>query len=150
MALKNPRYEQVAQLFACGEGPDAIAECLGYRNRNQIFLIVRKPEVQARIAKLFDEHRTRNGITVDTLLSELDDAFRTAKRGGQPNAMVQATLGKARLLGMLTERFQIAADVQVKHVPDLSNLTSDELRMLAALGERLGSPASTAGQPHRN
>ena len=40
-------------------------------------------------------------ITIDDLMTELDDARLTAKANGQASAMVAATMSKAKLLGML-------------------------------------------------
>lgn len=41
-----------------------------------------------------------NKISIDTLISELDDARVTAKANGQASAMVTATMSKAKLLGL--------------------------------------------------
>jgi len=41
----------------------------------------------------------RNAITVDDLLSELEDARQLAKMEGQASAMVSATMAKAKMLG---------------------------------------------------
>ena len=40
-------------------------------------------------------------ITIDDLMTELDDARLTAKENGQASAMVAATMSKAKLLGLL-------------------------------------------------
>ena len=40
-------------------------------------------------------------MTIDDLMTELDDARLTAKANGQASAMVSATMSKAKLLGML-------------------------------------------------
>ena len=39
-------------------------------------------------------------ITIDDLMTELDDARLTAKANGQASAMVTATMSKAKLLGL--------------------------------------------------
>jgi len=41
----------------------------------------------------------RNSITLDDLLSELEDARQLAKGEGQASAMVSATMSKAKMLG---------------------------------------------------
>lgn len=41
----------------------------------------------------------RNAITIDDLLSELEDARQLARLEGQASAMVSATMGKAKMLG---------------------------------------------------
>lgn len=40
-------------------------------------------------------------MSIDDLMTELDDARLTAKANGQASAMVAATLSKAKLLGLL-------------------------------------------------
>ena len=39
-------------------------------------------------------------ITIDDLVNELDKALQLAIELGKPTAMIQATLGKAKLLGL--------------------------------------------------
>ena len=40
-------------------------------------------------------------MSIDDLMTELDDARMTAKANGQASAMVAATMSKAKLLGLL-------------------------------------------------
>tara|TARA_R100000935_G_scaffold14074_2_gene28363 strand:+ start:117 stop:341 length:225 start_codon:yes stop_codon:yes gene_type:complete len=40
-------------------------------------------------------------MSIDDLMTELDDARLTAKANGQASAMVTATMSKAKLLGLL-------------------------------------------------
>ena len=40
-------------------------------------------------------------MSIDDLMTELDDARLTAKANGQASAMVSATMSKAKLLGLL-------------------------------------------------
>lgn len=40
-------------------------------------------------------------MSIDDLMTELDDARLTAKANGQASAMVSATMSKAKLMGML-------------------------------------------------
>ena len=40
-------------------------------------------------------------MSIDELITELDDARLTAKANGQASAMVTATMSKAKLLGLL-------------------------------------------------
>jgi phage terminase small subunit len=66
------------------------------------WIVLQKPQVQARIAELREAVMDRHQITVDTLLAELEEA-RTAALGAetpQTSAAVSATMGKAKLLGL--------------------------------------------------
>ena len=53
----------------------------------------------ARLADLKAEHVERSAITVDTIISELNEARELAKRINNPSAMVCASMAKAKLLG---------------------------------------------------
>ncbi|MEG9498728.1 terminase small subunit [Mannheimia indoligenes] len=57
-------------------------------------------KITARIEELKAEHAERHKLTVDDLLAELEEARTIAKAKENPNAMTQATMGKAKLLGL--------------------------------------------------
>lgn len=67
-------------------------------------------------------------VTVGTLTSELDEARAVAKAVQQPNAMVAATMGKAKLLGLITDK------QEVKH----GNIDSASPEQLKAMVEDMG------------
>ena len=46
------------------------------------------------------EATARNNITIDNVIAELEEARQTAKQSGNASAMVSATLGKAKVLGL--------------------------------------------------
>lgn len=56
--------------------------------------------VQARIEELRTKVMERHEITVDTLLAELEEARLLGKETGKASAMVTASMGKAKLLGL--------------------------------------------------
>ena len=51
----------------------------------------------------------RHSITVDSLTDELENARKTAQEAGQASAMVAATMVKAKLHGLLTDKAQISS-----------------------------------------
>lgn len=57
-------------------------------------------KITARIAELQEQHTERHKITVDDLLAELEEARELAKTKENAGAMITATLGKAKLLGL--------------------------------------------------
>lgn len=57
-------------------------------------------KITARIEELKAEHAERHKLTVDDLLRELEEARKLAKTKENPNAMTQATMGKAKILGL--------------------------------------------------
>lgn len=64
------------------------------------WIVLQKPQVQARIAELREAVMDRHQITVDTLLAELEEAREVALKSAQASAAVSATMGKAKLLGL--------------------------------------------------
>lgn len=67
--------------------------------RQQAVELLANAEVQQAIKAAELSAQQRNAITVDDLLSELEDARQLAKLEGQASAMVSATMAKAKMLG---------------------------------------------------
>lgn len=67
--------------------------------RQQAVELLASGEVQQAIKVAETAAQQRNAITVDDLLSELEDARQLAKMEGQASAMVSATMAKAKMLG---------------------------------------------------
>ena len=66
--------------------------------------LLRRPKVKARIWELQTQIARRSAVTLDTLLDDLEAARERAHELGQPSAAIAATMGKARLLGLLVDR----------------------------------------------
>lgn len=68
----------------------------------EAWIVLQKPQVQARIAELREVVMERHKITIDTLLAELEEARQKAMNADTPqaSAAVAATMGKAKLLGL--------------------------------------------------
>ncbi|MGP5106706.1 terminase small subunit [Pseudomonas helleri] len=62
--------------------------------------LFQRPQVQERLAELREGVMDRHQITVDTLLAELEEARLLGKETGKASAMVTASMGKAKLLGL--------------------------------------------------
>lgn len=64
--------------------------------------LLKRPQIEERIAELRAAVMQRNEITVDTLLAELEEARAAALAAETPqtSAAVSATMGKAKLLGL--------------------------------------------------
>ena len=67
------------------------------------------PKITLRILELQELAQERHSITVDSLSKELEQARVTAQEAGQASAMVAATMGKAKLHGLLTYRQEITS-----------------------------------------
>lgn len=62
--------------------------------------LLNNPKIALRVDELQTAHRERHKITVDELIEELEQARAIAKEKGNATAMVSATMGKAKLLGL--------------------------------------------------
>ena len=90
------------------------------------------PKITLRILELQELAQERHSITIDSLTDELENARLTAHEAGQASAMVTATMGKAKLHGLLTDKAEIISpDESLKPttivligepVPDFSEL----------------------------
>jgi phage terminase small subunit len=88
-------------------------------NRNA-FNLTQNSKILARLAELKAEHAKRHNLTVDDLLTELEEARQAALKASTPqaSAAVAGTMGKARLLGY--DKQIIAGDPDK---PILQNIT---------------------------
>lgn len=59
-----------------------------------------KDNIRITISELQAEHRERHNLTVDDLIDELEEARQAGKEFETASAMVSATMGKAKLLGL--------------------------------------------------
>ena len=64
--------------------------------------------VTGRIDELKKMALSRHNIEVDDIVEELEDARKIARELGQSSAMVSATMGKAKLLGLIVEKKDVA------------------------------------------
>lgn len=70
--------------------------------------MVRLPKVAARVAELRAEAAKRSEITVDDLVADLNLMFKLALAAKNPAAGVTAVMGKAKLLGLIIDRAEVA------------------------------------------
>jgi 23S rRNA maturation-related 3'-5' exoribonuclease YhaM len=71
------------------------------------------PKIAARIAELkaeiMEEIKPSLIVTVESILEELEEARQVAIQGDNPNAMVSASMGKAKLSGLDKQVIEIQA-----------------------------------------
>ena len=60
--------------------------------------------VAARVAEIQYGGAARAEVTIASVLGELEEARTFAKEKNNPSAMVSATMGKARILGLISDR----------------------------------------------
>ncbi len=113
MTNLTPKQERFAQLYIeLGNASEAYRQSYSASgmkpatvNRNAKALLDNN-----KIATRIDEHRAtareRHNVTVDSLTKEFDEARTLAFKTKQPAAAVSATLGKAKLHGLLKDRHE--------------------------------------------
>ncbi|KQU96451.1 hypothetical protein [Devosia sp. Root105] len=133
--LPNPRHESFAQHLAKSKTADEAYALAGFKpNRGNAATLKAKQSIQDRVAELQARGAKKVEVTLDTLAAELDEARDVAKGEKQSSAMVQATMGKAKLFGLIVEKHRHSGTVQVVTLSakDLDGLTDDELAALEA------------------
>ena len=78
-------------------------------------------KVAVRIDALRALHQKRHEITVDDLVKELEEARKLALETDKAAAAVQATMGKAKLLGLVVEKQETNIVQPPKIIVELSN-----------------------------
>ena len=79
------------------------------------------PKIALKIDALRAELRQRHEITVDDLVAELEEARKMAFETEKAAAAVQATMGKAKLLGLVVEKQETNVVQPPKIIVELSN-----------------------------
>jgi hypothetical protein len=138
--LPNTRHENLAQqLFADigrgkSHGDSYIAA--GYRVKKghtadsaASRLLLTKVDIMTRVQELQAAAAKKTGVTVETLLAELEQAREAAQTKEQYSASVQAVLGKARITGLLRDRIEVGGPGEFS-----SCQTVDEILDRFALG----------------
>ena len=76
-------------------------------------------KVMQRIDELKERALKRFDITVDDLIFELEEAREMGKLNSQPSAMVSASMGKAKLLGLITDKAEVKGNMNVTMMPSV-------------------------------
>ena len=137
--LANPRHEKFARLVWAASAKDyrrALAYlAAGYRAKLDLSdpsrsypadqaasRLAKNVKVKARIQEIAAMAAKRHEISEDSLLEELEQARLAALENQQASAAVAATMGKAKLCGMLVERKETGKS------GDFDNMSIEELR----------------------
>ena len=67
-------------------------------------LLFGDPNVSRRVLELQASHAERHNVTVDTITAELDENRELAIEEKQPAAATAATMGKAKIHGLVTDK----------------------------------------------
>ena len=102
--------------------------------------LLKKDNITVTIDKLKNKHAKRHELTIDDLVAELEEARTAALSAENPqsSAAVSATMGKAKLLGLLVDKQEHTGANGTALIPSAKQMTTDELKAeLEALGVKL-------------
>lgn len=69
----------------------------------EAFDLMKAPKIAARVEQLKQRALKRYDLTIDDIITELEEAREIAKKTKTSAAMVSASMGKAKLLGLVTD-----------------------------------------------
>lgn len=150
-ALPNARHERFAQEIVKGASGREAYKTAGYKPKNDNVAdanasrLLSDAKVRARIAELQERAAVRAELTVLDILDELNQARLLAMQLEQPAAMVSASMGRAKVAGLIVDKSEHGKP------GDFSRMSDDELERIARRGfSSAGITASANGtsKPH--
>jgi hypothetical protein len=82
------------------------------------------PNIAPTIRELQAAHRQRHDVTIDSLVDELEEARSFAMVVGHIGAAVAATMGKAKLYGLITDHHNVTGEI--KSIREMSDEDLDD------------------------
>lgn len=89
-------------------------------------------KIAARVDALRAEHVERHKFTVDNMIAQLDQDREYARQEGSPAAAVSASMGKAKILGFMTDKIHHSGGPLQVQVVRFSDMSDEELARIAA------------------
>lgn len=107
----TPKQERFCQKYIeTGNASEAYRQSYDAENmspeaiRVEACRLLQNPNVALMVVELQEKLRERHGVTVDSLTEELDEARALALKIEQPAPAISATMGKAKLHGLIVEK----------------------------------------------
>jgi len=109
-ALKNARHERFAQELASGKCQADAYEAAGYApSEPNASRLTRNDKVSARVAEIQGKAAARVVLTIDDIAKQLDEDRAFARQSGSAAAAVAATMGKAKVLGLIVDKSDLSS-----------------------------------------
>ena len=103
--LPNPRHERFAQELAKGKSAAEAYQATGYKgDRTAASRLSTNVNLQRRVAELQNKAAEKVVVTVEDIARQLDEDRAFAREQASASAMVAATMGKAKVLGLIVEK----------------------------------------------
>jgi phage terminase small subunit len=121
----NARQERFVQhLVVGGMNATAAYKASGYAGKTDgtaragASELLTNPNVKSRLAELQRQAAQKAVVTAESIADELDIAFRLAFENKQAAACVAASMGKAKLFGLIVDRAEVEQTIKRKPVVD--------------------------------
>jgi phage terminase small subunit len=112
--LKNEKHERFCQALVGGETLAQAYVTAGYKPNEKNAARLKKIEgVTARIAELQEKAADMAVLTAADIARQLDEDRAFAKAMEVPGAMVAATMGKAKVLGLIVDKTQHTGAINI-------------------------------------
>lgn len=128
MALENSKHEQFCQVWLeTGNKSEAYRKShpnsLKWKDEtvhNKASALSKKGEVLARYEQLQENTVKAHGVTIASLIEELNEARQVALTADTPqsSAAITATMSKAKLVGLDKHQVEITGDIKVRKTLD--------------------------------
>lgn len=126
--LANSKHEQFCQVWiATGNKSEAYRQShpssLRWKDEtvhNKAYALSKRGEVLARFEQLQEDTVKAHGVTIESLLEELNEARQVALGALTPQsaAAITATMSKAKLVGLDKHQVEITGDLKVRKTLD--------------------------------
>jgi hypothetical protein len=149
--LSNPKHEAFAQALATGQSASEAYETAGYKpSRSAASRLSTNVNIERRLGELLTKTAKKVDVTLESITAELEEARGIAIAEKQPSAAVSASMGKAKLFGLVIDKKQHSGSIQVVTITaaQLDELTADELSAFRAAWpvlEKLGLVGGLGG-----
>lgn len=106
--LKNARHERFAQELAKGKSKVGAYKAAGFDgDRTNACRLATNGNIAKRVAALKAKAAEKVIVTVADIAQQLDEDREFARELDSPSAAVSATMGKAKVLGLLEDRTKV-------------------------------------------
>lgn len=105
--LPNHKHELFAQGLAEGKTADKAYADAGFNpNRGNAATLKAKQSIVGRVDELLSIAAAKTVVTIQDIAEQLDEDRTFARELENPSAAISATMGKAKVLGLLTEKHE--------------------------------------------
>ena len=114
--LKNAKHERFAQELAKGKSQAEAYVAAGYKpSRSAATRLAADVNICERLAAIQERGAVRAELTLADIIDELEEARQVALTAATPQSgsAVAATMGKAKLLGLVVDKAEVKSEVEV-------------------------------------